>query len=160
MEYMVVIYTDTRQKEKKHENIDKYFQSKNIEVIPVALTVGDYMLDPNGNVSVDTKQNIYELVSDFFSRKEKARFQRECQRARKLGIKLYILVEEKMQKEKLINWKSKKRKNGELITKATGKDIYKKMQIFSAVFNVAWRFCDKKHTGEKILELLGSSKND
>lgn len=156
----MIIYIDTRQKEKKHKNIDDYFEQNKITAINYPLQVGDYMLDLNAKVSVDTKQNIYELVSDFFSKKEEARFQRECKRAKKLGIKLYILIEENYTKEKLLKWKSRKRKDGQLITRVTGKDIYSKMQIYSIAFGVGWRFCSKKKTGEKIIELLGTIKDD
>lgn len=150
------IIVDTRQKEEKHKNIDDYFISKKIEMKPDALKVGDYMLNKDAKISVDTKQNIYELASDFFSLKEKARFQRECKRAKQLGIKLYILTEQNMTKERLLKWKSKRRLDGSLITKATGKQIYERMQIYSLMFGVKWRFCNKKNTGKKIIELLGN----
>jgi ERCC4-type nuclease len=154
---LLQIIVDTRQKEEKHKNIDDYFTARKIEIKPDALKVGDYMLDKDAKISVDTKQNIYELASDFFSKKEKARFQRECKRAKKLGIKLYILTEQNMTKERLLKWKSKRKKDGKLITKATGKQIYDRMQIYSLAFGVKWRFCKKSETGKKIFELFGEN---
>lgn len=153
---LLQIIVDTRQKKEKHENIDCFFRANNIEIVSDKLDVGDYMLDKNAKISVDTKCNIYELASCFFSLKEKARFQRECKRAKQLGIKLYILTEQNMTKERLLKWKSKRRLDGSLITKATGKQIYERMQIYSLMFGVKWRFCNKKNTGKKIIELLGN----
>lgn len=153
------VWIDTRQKEGKHENIDSYFKENNIETESFALDVGDYKLDLDGKISVDTKQDLYELASDFFSLKEKARFQRQCKKAKNKNITLYILTEQKMTKEKLLNWKSRKKLDGSLITKATGKQIYHKMQIYSLAFGVKWRFCKKTETGETIVKLLGE-KND
>lgn len=149
------IFIDTRQKKQKHDNVDVYFLSHKLEVISRPLKVGDYMLSEDAKISVDTKQNIYELSCDFYSIQEKARFQRECKRAKQLGITLYILTEQNFNKEKLLKWKSQRKLDGTLITKATGKSIYEKMKIYSLMFGVKWRFCSKKNTGKTILKLLG-----
>lgn len=149
------IFIDTRQKKEQHKNIDNYFLKNNIEIEHVALDVGDYKLSIDGKISVDTKQNVYELVSNLFSKKEVARFQRECKRAQKSGTTLYILIEEAMTKEKLLNWKAKKGKDGDPITRVTGKQIYHKMQIYTIIFGVKWRFCRKSETGKTIFKLLG-----
>lgn len=149
------VLVDTRQQKDKHKNIDDYFEANGIETDKsIALKVGDYMLE-NGSIVVDTKQDLYELAMNFFSKTSKARFQRECKRAKGLGLKLYILTEQPMTKEKLLKWKSKKNVNGKLLTKATGKAIYNKMQIYSLMFGVYWRFCRKSDTGKTILKLLG-----
>lgn len=153
------VLVDTRQQKDKHKNIDDYFEANGIETDKsIALKVGDYMLE-NGKIAVDTKQDLYELASDLFSKKEIARFQRECKRAKELGLKLYILTEQPMTKEKLLKWKSKKDVNGKLLTKATGKAIYNKMQIYSLMFGVYWRFCRKDKTGKEIIKLLGEDSD-
>jgi len=154
------ILIDTRQKKDKHDNVDVYFLSHKIEVVSKPLNVGDYMLSEDAKVTVDSKSSLYELCCDLFSRNEKARFQRECKRAKKLGITLYILIEQNFNKEKLLKWKSQRKSDGTLITKATGKSIYGKMQIYSLMFGVKWRFCRKKDTGKTILKLLGAEKDD
>ena len=154
------VLVDTRQKKDKHKNIDDYFEANGIETDKsIALKVGDYMLE-NGKIVVDTKKDLYELTTDFFSKTSLARFQRECKRAKEMGLKLYILTEQPMTKEKLLKWKSKKDVNGKLLTKATGKAIYNKMQIYSLMFGVYWRFCRKSETGKKIIEILGAKEND
>lgn len=151
------ILVDTRQKKGKHDNINNYFKCKKIEIVSKKLDVGDYMLE-NGKISIDTKQDIYELAMDFFSKTSKARFQRECKLAKKRGLKFYILIEQDFNKERLLNWKSRKKVDGTLITKATGKQIYNKMRTYSFAFGVYWRFCRKHDTGKKIMELLGVEK--
>lgn len=152
------VLADTRQQKDKHKNIDDYFEANGIETLSVALKVGDYMLE-DGKITVDTKSSIYELCCDLFSKTSKARFQRECKRAKELGLKLYILTEQSMTKEKLLKWKSKKDVNGKFITKATGKAIYNKMQIYSLMFGVYWRFCRKDKTGKEIIKLLGEDSD-
>lgn len=151
----MIILQDTREKKDKKNHILNYFYLKNIIVEKIKLNVGDYCIKHNEKIVIDLKQNIYELASDFFSLKEKARFQRECKRAKQLGIKLYILTEQNMTKQRLLKWKSKRKKDGTLITKATGKQIYERMQIYSLMFGVKWRFCSSKNTGKTILKLLG-----
>ena len=149
------ILVDTRQKKDKHDNVDNYFKNNDIEIISKTLKVGDYMLSENAKISVDSKQNIYEIVSDLFGKYDKCRFQKECLKAKNLGIKLYILIEQKINKKKLLNWKSKRKSDGKLITKVNGQLIYERMKLYSYLFSVKWRFCNKKDTGETILKLLG-----
>lgn len=155
---MQIVLIDTRQQKYKHENIDDYFKANRIETKPIALKVGDYMFE-DGKITVDTKQDLYELTCDFWSKTSKSRFQRECKRAKELGLKLYILTEQPMTKEKLLKWKSKKDVNGRLLTKADGKAIYNKMQIYSLAFGVFWRFCRKDKTGKEIIKLLGENSD-
>lgn len=151
----MILFEDTRQKKDKHENIKKQCERIGVELVQRKLDIGDYKIKGLKNVVVDTKQDIYELASDFFSKKEIVRFQKQCKRAKAEKITLYILTEQKITKEKLINWKSRKRQDGTQITKVTGKQIYHKMQVYSLAFGVKWRFCDRRKTGETILKLLG-----
>lgn len=152
---MIVIFEDTRQKKDKHKNIQKQCDALNILLEPKKLDVGDYKIKGLKNIVIDTKQDIYELASDFFSKKEVVRFQKQCKRAKQENVTLYILTEQPMTKEKLLNWKSWKHKDGTPITKVNGKQIYHKMQIYSLAFGVKWRFCSKKETVKKMLNLFG-----
>lgn len=148
---------DTRQKKDRHSNKNDYFKKMNITTEDRVLEVGDYMFE-GGTVSVDTKQNIYELVNNLFGKNDKIRFQKECKRAKKMGIKLYILIEQKFDKEKLLKWKSIKKVDGESITKVTGPQIYARMELYCLTFGVSWRFCDRRSTGKTILKLLTEDK--
>ena len=155
----MIILQDTREKKGKKDHILDYFKLNSIEVKRIKLDVGDYCIENKNDIVVDVKQNLYELTTDFWSKTSKARFQRECKRAKELGLKLYILTEQPMTKEKLLKWKSKKDVNGRLLTKADGKAIYNKMQIYSLMFGVFWRFCRKDKTGKEIIRLLGADEN-
>lgn len=59
----MILLCDTRQQEGKHKNIEQYCNRNGIQMVRKCLTVGDYMLsddgiNPSGNVSVDTKQDL------------------------------------------------------------------------------------------------------
>ena len=58
----MVLYEDTRQQAYKHENIRKYCQRHDIEIIRQALNVGDYQIAGKGDISVDTKYGVPELA--------------------------------------------------------------------------------------------------
>lgn len=150
----MILYEDTRQQKGKHENIKKQCEEFGITLEQKKLDVGDYKVKGLKNIVIDTKQDIYELACDLFAKKEIVRFQKQCKRAKKENITLYILTEQKMTKERLLNWKSRKRLDGTLITKATGKQIYHKMQVYSLAFGVKWRFCRKADTVKTMLKLF------
>ena len=110
------LLADKGQKEGEHYWKEKYWKDNNIEIIKAPLPVGDYVLiddkvqdvldrkaergipvkkmDFLGSykVSVDTKRDIQELVTDICG-KQHDRFRDECILAQNNGIKLYILVE-------------------------------------------------------------------
>lgn len=149
----MIIYEDTRNKENKHKNKYKYFEEKNIQVIRKKLDYGDYMLENEPNISVDTKQDLTELAVDMYS--QKTRFEKELRNAHLNGIKLYILIEQRVRnKEELLKWKAKKDCNGKIITNVDGKYIYKKMKEHNLYYKTYYRFCRKVDSGKKIIEIL------
>lgn len=122
------------------------------------LFVGDYMLDVNGKISIDTKQNIMELATDFFC--DKTRFEKECIKAKTNGILLIFLIEEKIDnKEQLLKWKSPSNINGKCFLNVRGWQIYKEMQRYGTLFGCKFRFCHKNSTGRTVLELLKKYNN-
>lgn len=122
------------------------------------LFVGDYMLDLNGKISIDTKQNIMELATDFFC--DKTRFEKECIKAKTNGILLIFLIEEKIDnKEQLLKWKSPSNINGKCFLNVRGWQIYKEMQRYGTLFGCKFRFCHKNSTGKAVLELLEKYNN-
>lgn len=115
----MIIYEDKGNKEGKHILKNKWWAAQGIEVVRLPLPVGDYVLnnpkiddvisrkskrgveikkmDLMGtyDVSVDSKQSIMELISDFQAEHE--RFRDELLLAKNNGIKLYIVVENEFQ---------------------------------------------------------------
>ena len=147
------IYEDSNQKVGKHIAKNKYWNSVGIEVDRShRLYVGDYMLELDGNVSVDTKQNIQELVQDMFC--DATRFQLECAKAKNKGITLIFLIEEPFTKEELFNWQSKTDVNGKPFVKVKGWQIYNEIVKYVKLFGVKFRQCHKLSAGKKVLKLL------
>lgn len=152
------LYEDSNQKQGHHKLKNKYWQNKGIEVDRShRLIVGDYMLSLDAKVSVDTKQNLTELANNMFC--DKARFEQECIRAKNNSIKLIFLIEEKFDKQKLLNWRPPTMVNGKRFLNVYGWQIYNEMKRYSKLFNVAFRFCHKLSTGKIILQLLGYKNN-
>lgn len=153
----MIIYEDTRQKATEHNNKHTYWNRHNISIVRQVLKCGDYMLDTNANVSIDTKQNILELANNMFC--DSKRFEKECIRAKNSGIKLIFLIEEKFDKDKLLHWQSPKDVNGKRFMNVQGWQIYKEMQRYSQLYDCMFRCCHKKSSGKIILDLLNYYSN-
>lgn len=155
----MILYEDCRNKLGKHMTKNNYWKRKGIIVDRShKLFVGDYMLDLNGKISIDTKQNIMELATDFFC--DKTRFEKECIKAKTNGILLIFLIEEKIDnKEQLLQWKSPSNINGKCFLNVRGWQIYKEMQRYGTLFGCKFRFCHKNSTGKTVLKLLEKYNN-
>lgn len=107
------IAADKSQKIKKHEIKNQWFADNGIDLVPLPLPVGDYILlddrvqaviDRRGSklkkmdllgvtkISVDTKKDLGEVTNNICG-KSHARFRDECILAQQNGIKLIVLVE-------------------------------------------------------------------
>lgn len=147
------LFEDCNNKKGKHITKNNYWKRNGITVDRShRLIVGDYMLDLDAKISVDTKQNIFELAQDFFC--DKTRFEAECMRAKANGITLIFLIEEQCDKDKLLKWRSPTNVKGKRFLNIYGWQIYKEMQRYAKLFNVKFRFCHKLSTGRIIIELL------
>lgn len=141
----MVLIEDTRQQKNKHLNVHRYCQENNIEIVPMCLNVGDYML-PNGKVAIDSKQSIDELANDLF--RDKKAFNKKYKKCYKDGIKLIVLVEEKIKGiNDLIAWKSQH-------SKITGRFLFEMINDVKISYGVEFYFCDKNDTGRYLMKLL------
>lgn len=150
---MDVIYVDTREKQRAIQKILAHFGKVGRNVIRQKLDVGDYMLTPDGNLSVDRKQNLAELAVNFG--KDRPRFVAECKRAMSRDVKLVILVEHGgaiKDIESVREWKNPRLAVSPYAL--SGPRIYQLMKTFEKRYNVQWEFCCKQTTGKKILEIL------
>ena len=147
----MILIEDSRNKIGKHNNIFKYCKEHDIDIQRKVLNVGDYML-PQGTIAVDTKQSLSELANDLYT--DKLAFNKKYKKCLKDGIKLIVLVEEKVNNlNELVAWKSKhSRINGRLLL-----DMIHTIQVS---YGVKFVFCDKKDTPIKLLQLLGANKNE
>jgi len=149
----MVILEDTRQQEGKHKNIDAYFKSKGIAVERCCLYVGDYAVANDQSRVVDTKQDVLEIAKDIMS-KDHDRFQRECSKAQDAGIKLLVLIEEKLPEGGLINWTAPRDSRGRSLTAVKGETLKRAMLTMTIKYGVKFRFCDSRDTGRIIVEYL------
>lgn len=142
----MIIYEDTRQKIGKHKTKNNYWQKHNIQVIRQKLEQGDYMLNPNGSVSIDTKQDLLELANDMFC--DKTRFEKECIKAKQNNVTLIFLIEEQFDKDKLLKWRSPTNVQGKRFLNVYGWQIYNEMKRYAQLFDVKFRFCHKLSSGK------------
>lgn len=150
----LTVFEDTRQKEGKHDNIHSCLQEMGVNVVRRCLSVGDYMLEGNDKVSVDTKSGILEVCTDLGA--DRARFNREMLRAKTLGIKLYILVEDfrfHSIADVATRWNNPISKKNPFCM--DGKELSFRMRSAEIAYGVTFVFCRKKNAGRVVLKLLG-----
>lgn len=150
----MILIEDTRQQKGKHNNVRKYCESQGIEIYPLTLTVGDYMLGevqngsvvPIGKISVDTKQSLVECAMDL-SKDEQA-LNKKYRKCYEQGIQLIVLIEEPMNSiYEVARWHNP---HGNV----NGRKLLDKMHRLTMMYGVQFLFCDKKHTGEMLIKLL------
>lgn len=177
------IIIDSREKPRAITRIEKYFDDNGIKHVSSKLYCGDYQLVSNGKTVVDRKQNLTEVCGNLTQQHE--RFRAEALRAQELGIRLIILVEDGQKIKSLDDvehWINPRRfqyckKHGiptrgdveaeiaEFVSHGgqkpptTGKQLAKMMRTMSERYGLSWEFCDKAHTGQRIVELLGDSRH-
>lgn len=131
-------------------HIPDYFDRRGIEWNVQKLDCGDYMIDGKPEVVVDRKKSLDEIATNMLNKKDSSRFWREVRRAHTQGIKLFILCE-CGGKVKTINdvvlWHSK-------YSSVTGRRLINEMIRCEMAYGVVWRFCDKRSTGRRIVEIL------
>ena len=145
----MVLLEDTRNKVGKHKNIKAYCDRHNIEIVRQCLSVGDYML-PDGNVSVDTKENLEEISRNLMNHNDSSRFWNEIRRSKELGIKLIVLVEAGPAYKSIndiVRWKSK-------YSGVTGRSLIEAMIRCEFSYGTIFKFCAKASTAKRIIELL------
>ena len=163
---MTRLIVDTREKPRAITGILDTFDRKGIEVVRRALPFGDYrdpdwrdleghpikhpgLLEP----VVDRKQNLSEVCCNLIQ--QRARFLREVERANKAGCHLIVLVEHSNRIRKLedvINWVNPRLKVSPYAV--PGERLFKIMKATAEHHGFSWACCDKRHTGEMIIELL------
>jgi hypothetical protein len=151
----MVLLEDTRNQIGKHKNIRAYCQQQGIEIVRTKLLVGDYMLagSEGGGISVDTKSlGVPELASNCFQEHE--RFRHMCETAQKCGIKLIVLTEEVLPEGRLDKWVSPVGRDGKPKYRFDPAVLRKVMYTMQDRYGVAFRFCDGRSTGKRLIEYL------
>jgi len=132
------------------------------------------------HTTIDTKQNLTEVCNNLCT-KEHQRFRDEAILAQQNRIKFIVLVEDGTSIKSIDdveNWVNPRRwqycKKHGISTRGDveaeiaefvraggqkpptpGSQLAKTMRTMSQDYGVIWEFCDKRHTGQRIIELLG-----
>ena len=157
MKYLLI---DTREKPKAIQSILKTFDEAGITHESTKLLFGDYMDYNRPHLVIDRKQNIAELAKNCTVEAE--RFKRELERAQRANSRLVILVEQNRYKDRdkwihvetiddLMLWSSPH-------TTIVGEKVYRVLRAWCSKYDIEVRFCDKRQTGRRILEILYDDK--
>lgn len=141
-----MIIVDTR--ERKWDHVRAWFERFEVKYTIQKLDYGDYMV-PGGPVSVDRKQNLDELAANLCTN-DSRRFWNELRNAKKNGIRIVILCEHGgsiRQVQDVLGWRSH-------YSKITGQQLYRAMFQAAAAYGIEFRFCDKRSTARRIVEIL------
>jgi len=153
------ILEDTRQQKGKHDNKSDYFSIHGVNLLRSKIPFGDYCLPPR--VSVDTKQNIYELAQDIDQ--EHQRFKTELVTAKEYGCKLIILVENTdnvHNLQDLSTWQEEYEHYAIRLSKnykakrIEGSRLARACATMSERYGATFLFCSPDEAGQKIMEIL------
>lgn len=157
----MTIMVDTREHADQWARIRNGFDAAGVQYVRSKLFVGDYMSLDNPRLVVDRKHNLAEIAYNFTEGKKtktgyRNRFEEEMATAQKHGIKIVFLIEHSSKVktvEDVIAWKNPRLETSPLAI--SGERIYRKMLAFQNYYGVEFRFCDKRHTAQRIVEILG-----
>jgi len=149
-----MIQVDSREKAHIIKHILDDFDDMGVPWFSCKLPVGDYVNLDNPRISVDRKHNLAEVVNNVGQ--DHKRFVAELARAQKLGIRLIILIEHSRKirsVEDVLHWRNPRLDVSPLAI--SGERLYKIMVSMAQKYGVEWQFCEKKHTAQRICEILG-----
>ena len=149
----MTIITDTREKPRAIQKILTEFSRQGVTVVRRKLNFADYWNPENKNVIIDRKQNLQEVVQNVIQGRK--RFVREIERCNRAGCHMIVLVEHGgriRSLEDVMQWKNPRLRESPYAV--SGERLYKIMHMMASYYNFEWQFCDKGHTGKKIIELL------
>lgn len=155
----MVIQIDTREHKFELARVQRQIEKQGASTFVKKLDVGDYMNAEVPDLSIDRKKNLQELCSNVCQQHE--RFRRELVRANKMGIQLIILVEHGGDiscLEDVYFWDNPRLKKSPKATK--GDSLYRSLITIRDRYGVRFEFCDKRHTGRKIVELLSNGEKE
>ncbi|WP_313184936.1 ERCC4 domain-containing protein [Lacrimispora sp.] len=155
----MVIQIDSREKARAIRKIVDTFDQQGVQHFVSKLHVGDYMNFDNPRLIIDRKQNLTEVASNVCQGHR--RFTDELKRAQEIGVKVIILVEHSNQIKSIDdvhNWNNPRLKTSPKAV--TGEKLEKILKTMERKYDTQFLFCDKLHTGERIIKLLGGVSGD
>ena len=153
----MIIQIDSREKARAIEKILREFDKQGVKHISSKLYAGDYIDMEHPLLIIDRKQNIREIASNITS--EHKRFKAELEKVKEIGAKMIILIEEDRidgkpieSLEDIMLWEPKPGQGT-----VSGMRVYKILANWVRVYPLEVQFCNKRHTGKRIIEILGGS---
>jgi hypothetical protein len=183
----LTIQIDSREKARAITKIVAEFDRQGVKSYISKLWAGDYMSLDNPRLIIDRKQNLSEICANVCQNHD--RFRNELIRAQENGIKLIILIEHSNQfksiddvASKWVNPRLREKKEwieDELCTNKKGEEYWvpgywkitrskamsgetlaQVMRTQERKYGCKFMFCDKLHTGKRIIEILGGEHID
>ena len=149
-----MIIVDTREKIRAIRLILEEFDRHGVQYVRRKLDFADYAsTDGPERIVIDRKQNLQEIAFNVVQ--GKARFVREIERCNRAGWHMIVLIEHSSQIKTLadvIKWKNPRLKESPLAV--SGERLFKILKAMEGYYHIEFQFCDKRHTGKRILELL------
>lgn len=151
-----MLIIDSREKPKAIKTILAQVEEAGVPYMVSKLPIGDYMDFQRPELIIDRKQNIAEIAKNCTT--DHRRFKAELERAKMVGSKLVILVEQNRYKDRdkwirvdsiedLMLWSSPH-------TTVRGEKVFRVLSAWCNKYDIEVMFCDKRQTGKKILEIL------
>lgn len=155
----MTLICDTREKPRAIQKILTEFSRQGVKVVRRKLNFADYWNPENPKVIIDRKQNLQEVALNVIQ--QRSRFVREIERCNRAGCHMIVLVEHGGRIKTLndvMNWKNPRLRESPYAV--NGERLFKIMSMMASYYNIEWQFCDKGHTGKKIIELLEVSLDE
>jgi len=153
------VLIDTREKPQAIKQILAEFDKQGVTVIRNKLYVGDYQLLENPLLVIDRKQNLNEICNNVVQ--DHKRFTAELQRAKDIGIHIVVLIEHSRNirvLEDVRHWVNPRLNVSPMAV--SGERLYKILYTIGLHYDCEFRFCEKKDTGKRIIEILnGRNEN-
>ena len=151
----MTVQIDSREKARAIVKIINTFDKNGIRHFVSKLPVGDYMSLDRPRIVVDRKQSLSEVVQNVCQGHD--RFRREIELAEKIGVRIVFLVEHGRKVKTLEDvraWVNPRLKESPFAM--SGERLYRTMLTLQNRYDIEWRFCEKQHTGKRILEIVGA----
>ena len=185
----LTIQIDSREKARAITKIVEEFKKQGVDYYISKLWAGDYMSLDNPRLIVDRKQNLSEICANVCNTHDRFRNEliRAHDKGIKLIILIEhsnriksiddvetwenprrkVKAEKWVEDELMVDesgdeyWKPGHMETQTIETKAmTGETLAKVMRTQERKYGCEFMFCDKIHTGKKIIELLGGDRTD
>ena len=150
----MTIQIDTREHKFEVARIQRQIEREGVSTFLSKLDVGDYCDPDRPTLCIDRKKDLQELCGNVTQQHE--RFRRELVRALDHGVHLIILIEhgpDIQSLEDVFFWENPRREKSPKAT--SGEQLYKSLVTMQERYGVEFAFCDKRHTGQTIIKLLG-----